>query len=133
MITDSLPGDRALRAAQVQRHHQPTVGGELGDPRGGNVPRSDGGNDAVVGGVLGPPQAAVTAADRHMGNSTLGQAGTGVLDEVNVDVDRHHSAGLADKLGQQRRVIAAARPDFQHAMARSHIELLKHSGHDRRL
>ena len=74
------------------------------------------------------PQPTVTWRD-----PTLGQAGTGVLDEVNVDVDGHHSPGLADKLGQQRRVIAAARPDFQHAMAWAHIELLKHSGHDRRL
>jgi hypothetical protein len=53
----------------------------------GECPTLHRGNDAVVGGVLGPPEAAVTAADSHLRDSTLGQAGTRVLDEVNVDVD----------------------------------------------
>ena len=133
MITDRLEGDRALRASQVEWNYQPTMWGELGHPRRGNVPHPDGGNDAVVRGQFGPTPTAITAADRDLRNPTCGQALAGVCDEVGVDVHRHHGAGLADQMAQQRRVVAAAGPDLEHSVSWLHIELVQHSRHDRGL
>jgi hypothetical protein len=82
-----------------------------------------GGNDAVVGGVLRPTQTAVPADDGDLRNAARGQALAGVCEEVGVDIHRHHRAGLADQMAQQRSVVAAACPDLEHAVARLHVEL----------
>lgn len=44
-----------------------------------------------------------------------------------------YCAGLADQMAQQRRVVAAARADLQHAVSRLDVELFQHSRHDRGL
>jgi hypothetical protein len=54
-------------------------------------------------------------------------------DEVLVDVDRDNLAARADDLCHERRVVAGAGANLEHALTRLQPELFEHDRHDCRL
>ena len=124
---------RDLRAAQVERQHQPPTLGKLFAPGRGDDGAGGGQDDPVIGRAGGPAKAAV--AVRYLGVRDPGgaQVRAGIFHQVRLDIHGGHRAGGADQHRHQRGVVARARADLQHAHARTQVELFEHDRHHRRL
>jgi hypothetical protein len=87
-------------------------------------------NDAVVRSPLGVASPAISADDPNAGDAGGGQVCPGGGHDVVVDVDRGHPAGGAHEMGEERGVVPRAGAYLEHPLARPHVKLLKHRGHD---
>ncbi len=132
VIPGPLERHRVLHPGpQCQRQHQPPAGGELLGPGRRDVPGADRRDDPVVRRARRPAAAAVGVDDGHPAEPAAVQVLAGGGDDVGVQVHRADLAGPAGQLGEQRRVVAGARADLEHPVARLHAELLEHERHDR--
>ena len=103
---------------------------ELGQQRRRNVVRRSGDDDPVVRRVLRPSVIAVADTDGDIGitetRQRLGRPGA----ELGQDLD---GIDLAGEHRQHGGLVAGARADLQHAVARLHLEQVRHQRDDERL
>jgi hypothetical protein len=89
------------------------------------------GHDAVERRPLGHAIEAVAAQHRDPGIAGAGQQPSGLGDHVLDEVHGDHQALIADQLGQERGVVAGARPDLQDTGAARQFQHLQHVGDQR--
>jgi hypothetical protein len=116
-----------------QRHRQPAVLGQLRGPLRGQVRAAHRGHDAVERRPLSNAIEAVAAQHRDPGIAGHGQQPPGLRHHILGDIHGHHQALIADQLGQERGVVAGARPDLQDTNTACELQQLQHVGDQRRL
>ena len=87
MSIRALKCDGALHASQRKRNDHSAAVDELLLPRRWQISGGDGHNDAVVGAMLRPAEAAVGADDRHLGEAGRDQLRAGATGEFAIDLD----------------------------------------------
>jgi hypothetical protein len=119
--------ERALRSEPQRRLQQPAFA-ELVEPGARHVIGARGGDDAVVRRARRVALVAVAVhdADGIRGGTQRPPRRRG---ELPVEVDRDHAAAPADKCLEERRVVAGARADLEHALALPQLERLEHRRH----
>ncbi len=124
---------RTGQPAQPQRHHKQPVRSELLEPSRRKIPRPRCHDDPIERGGLPMTGIAVCAHHPHRPVPGGPQPLPSLLDHHGVDVDTRHRTRGPGQLGQERRVVAGARPDLQHSIAWLEVQLLEHDRDDARL
>lgn len=124
----ALSGERdaAGLASPAQRHDEAAAGRELGPDGGGDVPRPDGEDDAVVGCVLLCAQRPVPCEDLDVAVTGGVQRPACLCGDVGVDVDGGDLAGRACEVGEECGVVAGPGADLQDALSGADIKLVQH-------
>jgi hypothetical protein len=117
--------DPTRRPLQPERDDNPAIVGELVDPGGRDVPASRRDDDPVERSSVGDPLFRVGPHHVDAVVACLVEEGAGALDDLGVGVHRGDVSAVADELGQQSRVVAAA-AHLAHAHARFDVSRLQH-------
>ena len=112
----ALPGDQDehLLVAPADGDDQPAAVAELVEQGDRDVGGSRGHDDPVVGGVLGPAQAAVCALDIDIDVAQLGQALAGGVGQLGDRLDAVHLAG---EPAEHSRLVAGAGAELENGVA----------------
>jgi len=116
-----------LLARASHRQHQPPAGLELIEERPRHVVRRRRDHDDVERALLGPATIAVADAQAHVVIAETVEAGARALGHRRYDLDGEHGAR---DLVENRRLIARAGADLEHALAALESRGLGHERHD---
>ena len=120
--------DQALqRLLFADGNDQSSADGQLIQQRLRNIGAAGGDDDRIEGRVLRPTERAVAVQHVHVVETLLAQSPRRLFGQFGVPLDR---VDLAGDSSQDRRGVAGAGADFQHAVLRLQLECLGHQGHD---
>ena len=121
------PDQALMRRRVADRHHQPTVDGELGAPGIGHARTAGSGDDGVERRLLGPAQRTVAGAHLDIVVAELAQTRAGEIGECGMAFDGEDAIG---QLAQHGGGVTRARADLEHAITRTDVGGLGHARHD---
>ncbi len=125
-----VEGDaQTVSIGSCQRHHQPSSLHQLIAPRGRNLGRPGGDDDAFIRTVIGKTGMAVPDDDPDV--SSIAQAFGGGGTKLLVDLHGDDGSDGTHQRSEKSRVVAAGRTDLEDAVAGPHDQLLQHQRHHR--